>query len=443
LSWDFETEPEFQEVLDWVDTFVRDEVEPLDFVIRAPQDLADPVRRELIPPLQQRVKSRGLWACHLGPQLGGPGFGQVKLGLLNEILGRARCAPIVFGAQAPDSGNSEILAHYGTEAQKQRWLEPLLANEIVSCFSMTEPQGGADPKVFTTRAELDGEEWVINGEKWFSSNARYASFLIVVAVTDPGNPPYHSQSMFIVPADAPGISRIRDVGLGHDVDRAHAYLRYHDVRIPTENLLGPRGDAFVVAQTRLGGGRIHHAMRTVGLVRRSLDLMAERAVSRVTQGERLAAKQLVQQMVADSWLDLETFRLLVLRTAWKIDRYQDYKLVRGDISAVKALMPETLNRVASRALQVHGSLGVSEEMPFIHYITESHHMGLSDGPTEVHKTTLGREILKSYEPSDDLFPTYHLPRLRSRALERYREVLIRHDRLYDPLQQQPAPISAV
>ena len=204
MAWDFETDPEFQEELDWVADFVREEVEPLDFVIRHGYDLTDPVRQELIPPLQEKVKARGLWACHLGPELGGPGYGQVKLALLNEILGTAHWAPIVFGCQAPDSGNAEILAHYGTPEQKERWLEPLLDNTIVSCFSMTEPQGGADPKVFTTRAELDGDEWVINGEKWFSSHARFASFLIVMAVTEPDNPPYQQMSMFIVPTDTPG-----------------------------------------------------------------------------------------------------------------------------------------------------------------------------------------------------------------------------------------------
>src|SRR6516165_1269794 len=238
--WDFETDPEFQEELDWIADFVRAEIEPLDFVIRHPYDMTDPVRQDLIPPLQEKVKARGLWACHLGPDLGGPGYGQVKLALMNEILGPARCGPIVFGCQAPDSGNAEILAHYGTPEQKEQWLRPLLDNDIVSCFSMTEPQGGADPKVFTTRAELDGDEWVINGEKWFSSHARFASFLIVMAVSEPDNPPYQQMSMFIVPADTPGIEIIRNVGLGYqqEGEGTHAYIRYHDVRVPKENLLG-------------------------------------------------------------------------------------------------------------------------------------------------------------------------------------------------------------
>src|SRR5215210_6155334 len=380
MAWDFETDPEFQEELDWVRDFVRTEIEPLDFIIHHPYDLNDPVRQELVPPLQEKVKARGLWACHLGPELGGQGYGQVKLALLNEILGRAAWASIVFGCQAPDSGNGEILAHYGTPEQKERWLRPLLDNEIVSCFSMTEPQGGADPKVFTTQAVQDGDEWVINGEKWFSSNARFASLLIVMAITDPDNPPYQQMSMFIVPTDTPGVEIIRDVGLGYEQagHGTHAYMRYRDVRVPAENMLGPRGGAFVVAQTRLGGGRIHHAMRTVGQVQKAFDMMCERALSRTTQGELLSRKQLVQGMIAESWIEIESFRLLVMRTAWRIDKYKDYKRVRKDISAVKAAMPKVFHDVAARALQIHGSLGVSEEMPFSAMVIESVHMGPAD-----------------------------------------------------------------
>jgi acyl-CoA dehydrogenase len=425
MSWDFETDEEFQEELDWIEDFVRTEIEPLDFVITHPYDLKDPVRQKLIPPLQEKVRARGLWACHLGPELGGPGYGQVKLALMNEILGRSHCGPITFGCQAPDSGNGEILAHYGTPAQKEKYLEPLLNNEIVSCFSMTEPQGGADPKVFTTRAELDGDQWVINGEKWFSSNARFSSFLIVMAVTDPDNPPYQRMSMFIVPTDTPGVEIIRNVGLGyhHEGDGTHAYIRYDNVHVPRGNMLGGRGEAFVVAQTRLGGGRIHHAMRTCGMVKRAFDLMCERAVSRHTQGEMLGRKQMVQQMIADSWIEMESFRLLVLRTAWRIDKYKDYKRVRADISAVKAAMPKVFHDVAARALQIHGSLGASNEMPFSAMLIESFHMGLADGPTEVHKATLARLLLSEYTPAPGLFPTGHLPALRAQALARYADDL--------------------
>jgi acyl-CoA dehydrogenase len=427
--WDFETDSEYQRDLDWAAEFVREEVEPLQFVVPDPLDRSNPVWRALIPPLQQEVKDRRLWATHLGPELGGQGHGQVKLALLNEILGGVAIAPIVFGCQAPDTGNAEILAHYGTQEHKAKYLRPLLDGEIFSCFSMTEPQGGSDPQEFTTTAVLDGDEWVINGEKWFSSNAKYAEFLIVMAITEPDNPPYQRQSMLIVPSDTPGINIVRGVGhTGFDThgEGTHAYIRYQDVRVPKGNLLGGRGDAFVVAQTRLGGGRIHHAMRTVGMAQRALDMMVERAVSRRTQGELLSKKQLVQEMVAESWLDLEQFRLLVLRTAWRIDRYNDYKRMRGEISAVKAAMPGVLHRIASRALQIHGSLGISEEMPFMAMIANAYHVGLADGPTEVHKVTLARSLFANATPTEGLFPTTHIPARREAAHRKYADILARH-----------------
>ena len=423
MAWDFETEPAFQRELDWMDDFVREEIEPLDFVIGHPNDFSDPNRARLIPPLQEEVKKRGLWACHLGPELGGQGYGQLKLGLMNEILGRAKCAPVVFGCQAPDSGNAEILAHYGTFEQKARYLQPLLDNEICSCYSMTEPQGGADPKVFTCRAEAIGDEWVINGEKWFSSNARYASFLIVMAVTDPEAPPYQRMSMFIVPVETPGVEMIRHVGVGLEGEGAHAYIRYNDVRIPRDHLLGEIGQGFIVAQTRLGGGRIHHAMRTVGKIRRAFDMMCERALSRETQGEVLAKKQMVQAMIADSWIDIEQFRLFVLHTAWKIDKVKNYKAVRADISAVKVQMPKVYHDVFARALQVHGSLGVSNEMPFAAGVLDSFHMALADGPTEVHKVTVARQVLGHYEGTEKLFPDYHLIKRREEALAKYASLI--------------------
>ncbi|HKV54111.1 MAG TPA: acyl-CoA dehydrogenase family protein [Candidatus Binataceae bacterium] len=423
MSWDFETDPEFQKDLDWIEKFVREEVEPLDYLLDSPYEVNNPKRNKLVRPLQDQVRKRKLWGCHLEPEIGGQGYGQLKLALMNEILGRSRFAPTVFGCQAPDTGNSEILAKYGTPEQKKRYLEPLLANEIVSCFSMTEPQGGADPKVFQTRAELRGDNWVINGEKWFSSNARYASFLITMAVTDPDAPPYKRLSTFIVPTDATGLNIVRNVGVGQEAEGTHGYLRYQDVQIPKDHLLGPRGGGFVVAQTRLGGGRIHHAMRTVGQVRKAFDMMCERALSRTTQGSLLADKQMVQEKIADSWIDIESFRLLVLRTAWRIDRYKDYLKVRKDIAAVKAQMPKVFHDVAVRALQVHGSLGVTPEMPFVDQVLESFVMGLADGPTEVHKVTLARQILRDYKATGGLFPSGHIPALREAAIKKYGEMI--------------------
>lgn len=429
--WEFETDADYQKDLDWAEAFVRDEVDPLKYVLPHALERKHPIWQALVPPLQREVRARGLWATHLGPDLGGPGHGQVKLALLNEILGRTPMAPIVFGCQAPDSGNAEIIAHYGTAEHKAKYLKPLLDGEIFSCFSMTEPQGGSDPKEFTCSAVLEGDEWVIEGEKWFSSNARHSEFFIVMVVTDPQNPPYQRQSMIIVPADTPGIRILRNVGIsfgegtvGRPVEEGgHAYIRYEKVRVPKSNLLGERGEAFVVAQTRLGGGRIHHAMRTIGMAKHAFELMLERAVSRRTQGELLAKKQLVQEMVADSWIDLEQFRLLVLRTAWRIDRYKDYKRVRGDISAVKAAMPGVLHRIASRALQIHGSLGITDEMPFMDMISNAYHLGLADGPTEVHKVTLASSLLRNVKPAEGLFPSGHVPAAREAAFAKYAEVL--------------------
>jgi acyl-CoA dehydrogenase len=346
----------------------------------------------------------------------------VKLALINEILGRSKFGPMVFGTQAPDSGNAEILAHYGTPEQKERYLKPLLENEIVSCFSMTEPQGGSDPTQFTTRAVLDGDEWVITGEKWFSSHAHVADFLITMAVTDPDAAPHERLSAFIVPADAPGLEMVKNMVHGAHHWPSHAYLRYNDVRIPRDHLLGECGAGFVVAQTRLGGGRIHHAMRTLAQCKKALAMMSERALSRHTAGSRLADKQLVQEKIADSWTEIEMFRLLLLQTAWKIDKYHDYRRVRRDIAAVKAVMPKVFHDVASRALQIHGSLGLTTDMPFMTQILDSYYVGLADGPTEIHKLTVAKQTLREYKGTNDLFPTNYLPYKQEEARRQYPEL---------------------
>ena len=423
MAWDFETDPEFQQKLDWIDAFVRDEVEPLDRIAIHPYDVKSPIRNKLVRPLQEEVKRQKLWACHLGPELGGQGYGQLKLGLMNEILGRSHFAPVVFGCQAPDTGNAEIIAHYGTAEQKEKYLWPLLNNEIVSAFSMSEPEGGSDPLTFKTRAVADGDEWVIDGEKWFSTNAKWSEFLIVMAVTDPYGEPYRRMSMFIVPTDTPGVEIVRNVGVGYNDHGSEGYMRYTGVRVPKDHLLGERGGAFVISQTRLGGGRIHHAMRTVGQAKKALDLMCQRAVSRTTRDGPLSSKQAVQMQIADSWIELESFRLLVLHTAWKIDKYKDYRKVRKDIAAVKIAMPRVYENIASRALHIHGALGVSNEMPFVGMITGAHVMAIADGPTEVHQVTLAKQVLRNYKPSNELFPAYSLPNLKAAAVEKYGDIL--------------------
>ena len=431
--WDFETDPAYQADLDWADAFVKEEIEGLRYIIPEGLDRNDPVRNAIFKPLQEKVRARGLWATHLGPELGGKGHGQLKLALLNEILGRTPFAPIVFGCNAPDTGNAEILAHYGTPEHKAKYLQPLLDGDIYSCFSMTEPQGGSDPLEFTCKATLDGDEWVIEGEKWFSSNARYSTFLIVMALTDPDAEPYRRQTMLIVPSETPGITIVRNVGIGGWGERIdphgdHAHIRYDKVRVPKANMLGPRGSAFAVAQTRLGGGRIHHAMRTVGQAKAALEMMKQRAVSRRTKGESLARKQMVQEMVADSWLELEQFRLFLLHTAWKIDKIQDYKKVRADISAAKIGMTVTLKRIVDRALQVHGSFGLSDEAPFVHMLINAYHVGLADGPTEVHKATLARELLKDVKPAEGVFPSYTRSVREAAAKAKYADLLKQHGR---------------
>jgi acyl-CoA dehydrogenase len=422
MPWEFSTDPEFQEQLDWMDAFVRDEIEPID-LLWGHQTFhpLDDTLRSIVDPLKDQVRARGLWACHLGPELGGQGYGQVKLSLMNEILGRSQWASQIFGTQAPDTGNAEIIAHYGTEEQKERYLKPLLDGELFSSYSMTEPQGGSDPALFETTARRDGDEWVINGWKFFSSNARTSSFLIVMAITDTETNVYHGMSMFLVPTDTPGIEFERHVGLMGEGqgEGMHALIHYNDVRVPGEGLLGGEGQAFAIAQTRLGGGRVHHAMRTVGMARRALDMMCERAISRKTREGTLAGKQSVQDAVADSYIELTQFRLFVLYVAWSIDQTHDARAVRKDIAAIKVLTPQVLHNIVQRSIQIHGALGVSNEMPLGGLWVAAAVMGLVDGPTEVHRTTVARQVLKSYQPVEGLWPSQHLPARLAAAREKF------------------------
>jgi acyl-CoA dehydrogenase len=421
MAWDFTTEPEFQELLDWADSFVTDKVYLVDALW--PHDNYKPSadltaeQRAVIDPLKEEVRKHGLWACHLGPELGGQGYGQLKLAMLNEILGKSIWGPRIFGTQAPDTGNAEILAHYGTPEQKAAYLEPLLSGDIVSCYSMTEPQGGADPGVFETLATRDGGDWVISGQKFFSSNARYASFFIVMAVTNPDAPLLKRMSMFLVPAQTPGINILRNLAhLGEPEDAGtEALIEYDNVRVPASAMLGEEGNAFGVAQVRLGGGRVHHAMRTVGNAQRCLDMMAERALSRVTKGERLADKQAVQNMIADSYIEIAQFRLLVLHTAWQIDQYQDYNLVRKDIAAIKVLTPRVMEAVAKRAIQIHGALGTTYDLPLTRMLASGLLLALADGPTEVHQTAVAKQVLRGYKPADGPWPSEYIPARKAQA----------------------------
>jgi acyl-CoA dehydrogenase len=427
--WDFSTEPDFQEKLDWIKDFVTREVEPLDLVFNKfcqPYDVTDAKAVAAVKPLQEEVKRQGLWAPHMGPHLGGQGFGMVKLALINEILGRTQWGPRVFGSQAPDSGNAEILAMYGTEAQKARYLQPLLDGDIVSCFSMTEPQGGSDPGVFTTTAVRDGDDWVINGEKWFSSNACWASFLVVMAITDPEAPLKDRFSMFLVPIETPGVEIVRHVGMFNEPLYLGAgnesYVRYTDVRVSQDAMLGPLGNGFTAAQDRLSGGRLHHAMRSVGACQKLLDMMCERAVSRQTVRGPLSSKQSVQLQIADTAMEVQQFRLMVLHAAWLMDQ-GDHKKAYTAIGMAKALTAKTYRELSVRAMHMHGALGLTNELPLGHMFVEAMIMGIADGPTETHKMNVAKRILRDYAPQDPCFPSTHIPTRQPAARDKLAQYL--------------------
>jgi acyl-CoA dehydrogenase len=424
---DFRVDAAFQEKIDWMNRFVREEVEPLDLLFPAdgaPYDIKDTQARSLLQPLRQQVKQQGLWACHLSPSLGGQGYGQLKLALMNEVLGRSHWAPTVFGCAAPDTGNAEILAMFGTAEQKARYLQPLLDGEIVSTFSMTEPQAGADPKEFTCKAWREDHQWVIEGEKWYSSNARYAAFYIVMAVTEPQAAPSERLSMLIVPAETPGITILRDVAGMNETEEhgIHAHIRYGQVRVPLDAMLGGPGQGFKVAQARLGGGRIHHAMRTVGQCNRALEMMLERALSRRTQGRLLGDHQFVQGLIADSAVELEQFRLLVLKTAWMIDN-EPHGAARMHIGMCKVAMAKVYHDIAQRAVHLHGALGTSRDTPLATMYMGAPMLAVADGPTEVHKVQIAKALLRGAKPAPGPFPTEHIPTKRAAALARYARVL--------------------
>ena len=421
MPWDFETEPEFEEKLEWMRGFVRDEIYPLETL-----DLDEIAFRRLTDPLKQEVKDRGLWAAHLPPEMGGGGFGQVKLGLMHEILGASSYAPSIFGNQAPDSGNAELIAVGGSDEQKERWMRPLLDGKLRSAFSMTEPGAGADPTLIKTSAVRDGDEWVINGHKWFSSNGSIADFLIVMCVTNPDVHPYQGCSMILVPADTPGVDILRDISTMADPEPhfrrfgGHSEILYENVRVPYDNLLGREGDGFVLAQKRLGPGRIHHCMRWLGQGRRAFDMLCERAVSRYVHGSYLAEKQTIQNWVADSAAEMQAARLLTLHAAWKMDR-EGSSAARVEIAMIKYFGAQVLYNVIDRAIQVHGSLGYSTDLPLESMYRHARAARLYDGPDEVHRVTVARQLLKRYKPVD--LPTEHIPTRREAAKQKFAALL--------------------
>src|SRR5918997_409377 len=422
--WDFSTDPEFQSHLDWMRTFVRENIWPLEVL-----DLDYAQLMRAMAPLQEEVKERGLWAAHLDPDLGGQGFGQVKLGLMHEVLGTSAIAPFAFGNQAPDSGNSEILALAGSPEQKERYLDPLLAGDLHSAFSMTEPHtAGSDPTLLKTRAVRDGDSYVINGHKWFSSNASIADFLIVMAVTDPDARPHQRASMFVVDVDTPGVNVLRDVPtMEHPQDEygkygGHAEIRYEDVRVPADQRLGAEGAGFLIAQQRLYPGRIHHCMRWLGVCRRAFDMLCERALSREAHGGPLADKQTVQNWIADSAAQMQAARLMTLHAAWVMDT-QGASAARQEISLIKFYGAEVLHDVIDRALQIHGSLGYSTDLPLEQMYRFARAARLYDGPDEVHRASVAKAILRGYEAEAGQTPTEHVPTRREEARRRFADVL--------------------
>jgi acyl-CoA dehydrogenase len=426
MAWDFSTDAAFEEQLAWMREFVRDEVLPIE-TLRLTRDQL----LHLVRPLQERVKERGLWAAHLPSALGGMGFGQVQLGLMHEILGRSPYGPVVFGNNAPDSGNAELLAAgmemTGREDVRERWLQPLLDGEIRSGFSMTEPDtAGSDPRLLKTRAVRDGGEWVLNGRKWYTTNGSVADILIVMAVTNPDVHPYQGSSMFVVPVTTPGLTILRDVGSMDDPEVTygrfgnHAEILYEDVRVPADHLIGPEGAGFLLAQTRLGPGRIHHCMRWLGQSQRAFDMMCERSLSRYTHGSLLAEKQTVLNWIADSKAEMHAARLMTLHAAWTIDQV-GASAARDEIAMIKYYGAAVLHNVIDRALQVHGSLGYSSDMPLEAMYRAARAARIYDGPDEVHRQTVARHALRGYGARE--VPSDHIPTRAMAAREKFADVL--------------------
>lgn len=362
--------------------------------------LAEPWERvaPAVEAVREQVRAAGLWAPQLSAEYGGMGLGLVDYALVSEILGRSPLGHLAFGCNAPDAGNAELLALHGDEEQKRRWLRPLAAGEIRSCFSMTEPEmPGSNPTMLDTRAVLDGEEWVIDGHKWYTTGAEGAAFAVVMAVTDPDAPRHRRASMILVPTDTPGFERVRNIPvMGHTGTGvfSHAEIRYRNCRVPRQNLLGPRGEGFVLAQERLGPGRIHHVTRWLGIAERAFDLLCERVVEReIAPGRTLADGELIQTWVAESRTEIEAARWLTLATAWTVER-RGWRAARRRIAMIKFVVANAMLAVVDRAIQAHGGLGVTDDTVLAFFYRSERAARIYDGPDEVHKLWLGRTILR-------------------------------------------------
>jgi len=391
---DFTLTAEIREMRQRVRSFMDEHVYPNEELLAEGGGEAEALMKDL----QSRTKAMGMWAPHLPAEAGGMGIGFMPYVYINEILGRSFFAPRAFGAQAPDSGNAEILWQFGTPEQKERWLKPLVEGDVRSCFSMTEPEvSGADPTTLRTTAVRDGDDWVINGHKWFTSGAIGASFAIVMCVTDPEGSTYRRMSQIIVPTDTPGFEIVRAVPVMGETAGNHCEIRYTDCRVPVTNTLGQPGDGFMIAQKRLGPGRIHHCMRWLGQMQRAFELMCRRALERVAFGSTLAQKQTVQNWIADSVAEIQAARLLTLHAANKVDQGDE---ARVEISLIKFWGSRILIDVIDRAIQVHGALGVSGDTPLEAMYRQARAGRIYDGPDEVHRMVVARRVLRAFTDGD-------------------------------------------
>ncbi len=395
---DFQISDRIQTIVAMINEFVDKELIPLEpeFMTRS--------FKEMLPTLKQKqdiVKKMELWAPNFPTECGGMGLSLLEHGLVSEALGRSPLGHYVFWCQAPDAGNVEILHDYGSDSQKDKWLNPLVKGDIRSCFAMTEvDMPGSNPVMLETTAIKDGDDYIINGHKWYTTAADGADFSIVMAVTNPEAPTYLQASMIIVPTDTPGFNRVRNIPvMGHEGDDyfSHGEIMFESCRVPQKNLLGKEGQGFVMAQDRLGPGRIHHCMRWLGICKRAFDLMCNRANFRVISpsGKTLATRQTIQNWVAESAAELESARLLTLNSAWQIDNV-GASAARDSISMIKFVVANTMCRIVDRALQVHGGLGMTDDTILAWFYRHERAARIYDGADEVHKTALAKRILKTY-----------------------------------------------
>ncbi len=394
---DFSIPAPTAELLGRVRAFMAAKVHPIEAELLA---LGFPAAEPRLQALRAEVRAAGLWLPQMAKELGGLGLSLQAHGLVSEQLGQCPFGHYLFNCQAPDAGNMEILHKFGSPAQQQRFLEPLLRGEIRSCFSMTEPDNaGSNPTQLACTAVQDGDDYVINGRKWFTSSADGAALAIVMAVTDPGAEAHRRASMLIVPTDTPGFRLVRNIpifghaGGGYD---SHAEIAYEDCRVPRDHLLGPAHAGFAIAQERLGPGRIHHCMRWLGICERALAMMCRRALARqLAPGEALADKQIVQAWIAESRAQIEAARLMVLRTAWLIDEH-GFAAAREEVSLIKFHVAGVMAEVLERAIQTHGALGLTDDTVLAWYYTRERGARIYDGPDEVHKMVVARRILHRY-----------------------------------------------